>query len=342
MGVMSSTAGAYSYTVNKGDTFWKIASYNGLSTKDLLYANNADQNSILYVGDTVYIPDQYIVKKGDTPWIISQKQDIILSELLELNHLSAQDYIYAGQKLRLPKRRTNQTHENTQSTDSTQDTYENNKNYKKHVVVKGDDYWKLSIQYGISYTEILKANNATNKSILNIGDIVKIPVHNIPVQQTQGENYGEYLDWFSQAQYVLPRGAVFKVTDFYTGKSFMVKRTTGSNHADCETLTKVDTQILKDIWGGYSWERRPILIEYKGRKLAASMSGMPHAGNDKVQGGVYTQWRSEGYGAGLNLDYVKGNDMDGVFDVHFKNSTRHKDGKIDTKHQECIKVAAGI
>jgi len=49
------------------------------------------------------------------------------------------------------------------------------------------------------------------------------------------------------------KGSTFEVVDFYTGKSFFVKRTGGSNHADCETLTVKDTNIMKEIWGGFSW-----------------------------------------------------------------------------------------
>lgn len=85
-----------------------------------------------------------------------------------------------------------------------------------------------------------------------------------------------------------------------------------------------------------------MIIKYNGRKIAASVSSMPHAGNDNAPGGVNTSWRSGNYGPGYNLDWVKGNGLDGVFDIHFLNSTRHSDGKIDSDHQENIKIAAGI
>ncbi|WP_066502144.1 LysM peptidoglycan-binding domain-containing protein [Abyssisolibacter fermentans] len=336
--LMSSSSNVFAsyYTVKSGDTFWKIAGKYNMSTVKLMQANEADESRILYVGDVLYIPDEiydvYYVKAGDTPWLISKEFNVSLTELLEINNLSEYDYIYIGQKLKIPSENSNLNNVNSEPYIT----------YKTHIVQKGDDYWKLSVEYGVSYQELLDANGATYNSILYIGDEVKIPVHNVPVMQTKGDEYGEYLDWWNGAQYVLPRGATFKVIDFYTGKSFMVKRTTGSNHADCETLTKADTNILKSIWGGFSWTRRPVIIEYNGRRIAASVSGMPHAGNDSAQGGAYTEWRSGEYGAGLNLDYVKNNDMDGVFDVHFLNSTRHKDGLVDSKHQECVKIAAGI
>jgi hypothetical protein len=40
--------------------------------------------------------------------------------------------------------------------------------------------------------------------------------------------------------------------------------------------------------------------------------------------------------------YITNNNFDGHFDIHFLNSTRHVDGKIDRYHQEKIKIAAGV
>ena len=47
-------------------------------------------------------------------------------------------------------------------------------------------------------------------------------------------------------------------------------------------------------------EGAAVIIETGGRKLAASMSSMPHG-----------------------IQYITGNNFNGHFDVHFKNSTRH-------------------
>lgn len=155
--------------------------------------------------------------------------------------------------------------------------------------------------------------------------------------------YGEYLEWWKEVKPMLKRNeTVIEIVDFNTKKSFTLKVTAGTNHADCEALTIDDTNIIKDIWGGFTWERRPVLVYIDGRVVAGSMTAMPHAGRDDVQGGAYTSGRSEGYGYGYNLDFVKNNGMNGVVDVHFKNSTRHKDGRSDPKHQAAIKISAGI
>ena len=52
-----------------------------------------------------------------------------------------------------------------------------------------------------------------------------------------------------------------------TGRTFNIKRTYGYNHADCETLTANDTKIMLEIYGGgWSWERRPIILTVNGER----------------------------------------------------------------------------
>lgn len=328
------------HTVKSGDTYWTISKQYGVDFQKLLYTNNANEKSVLYVGDKVIVPagnqtpayNTYTVQKGDTYWTVSKKFNVDFTELLKLNGANDKSYLDIGQVIKIPSGTAS-----APSVVSTQPYV----TYNDYTVQKGDSSWSIAEKYGIPVNDLLKANNINSSTVLNIGQKLKIPVYHIPVKSTPGEKYGELLDWWTEAQYVVPIGSTFEVVDFYTGKSFMAKRTIGSNHADCETLTVKDTNIMKEIWGGFSWNRRPVIIKYNGRKIAASMSAMPHAGNDSAQGGVWTSWRSGDYGAGTNYDYIKGNGIDGHFDIHFYNSTRHKDGKVDTQHQECIKIAAG-
>lgn len=238
-----------------------------------------------------------------------------------------------------------------------------------YTVKPKDSFWIISKNHGVTLESILEENNANENTIIYPGQVIQVPErvkkpsasrgiisreakapvnNNLPQknndekEEAKDSKYGEYLNWFEEVNNLVPIGAEFKVTDFYTGKSFMVKRTVGSYHSDTEALTLKDTNIMKEIWGGFSWERRPAIVEYNGRKIACSVTAMPHAGSEKAKGGAYTTWRSGGYGAGTNFDYVKGNGMDGHFDIHFAGSKRHKDGKVDEKHQQMIKIAAGL
>ncbi|HYF84324.1 MAG TPA: peptidoglycan-binding protein [Clostridia bacterium] len=159
--------------------------------------------------------------------------------------------------------------------------------------------------------------------------------------ETDSKGKIEVLDWWTQASKVFARGSNAKVIDVRTGKSFNIKRTYGGNHADCETLTKEDTKIMKEIWGGeFSWSRRPVIVEVDGRRLAASMAGMPHAGLDSKPANVTVSSRSLGYGRGANLDTIKNNNMSGHFDIHFLKSRTHGTNRVDPAHQKAIKEAA--
>lgn len=151
----------------------------------------------------------------------------------------------------------------------------------------------------------------------------------------------ELLDWWSGASKVFKIGMTAKVTDVKTGKTFNIVRTYGGNHADCEAKTTTDAQKIKQIWGGsWSWVRRPVIVEVSGRRLAASIAAMPHAGVDKSPANKYISSRSGGYGKGANLDKIKNNGMSGVIDVHFLNSRTHGTNKVDSKHQAAVKAAA--
>lgn len=329
------------YTVQSGDVFWKIAYEHGISTEDLMEANNMDENTIIYPGQALIIPEKetiHTVQAGDTYWNISQKYGVNFKELLDYNGADENTWLNIGDQVKIPsgnstdssgKIEENTTTENSEASNTENDNINNdniNQNnqepyvtYMDYTVKSGDDPWKLSIKYGIPMYEILKANNMNENEWLNIGDVIKIPVHHVPVKDTPGEKYGENLDWWTAGQYVVPIGAKFTLVDFETGKRWQMKRTIGANHADCEPLTKVDTAIMKEVWGGtFSWDRRPMIVEYNGRKIAASASTMPHS-----------------------IQYIVDNDFEGHMDIHFLNSTRHKDGEIDWEHQKNIKIAAG-
>ena len=129
----------------------------------------------------------------------------------------------------------------------------------------------------------------------------------------------ETLDWFKDdVTRVIPKNARFTIKDVSTGKTFEAVRWSGSNHIDAEPRTASDTKTMKAIYGGsWSWRRRPILIMYNGHVYAASMNGMPH--------GTST---------------ISGNNFNGHFCIHFKNSKTHETKKVDSEHQNAVDRAA--
>ncbi len=147
------------------------------------------------------------------------------------------------------------------------------------------------------------------------------------------------LDWFEEVQYILERGTDAYITDVDTGKSFWVRRTFGTNHADIEPLTKEDSDIIKDIWNGWSWDRRAVVVQVGDDILAGAMSAMPHAGLDSAPAVNYVSGRSAGYGYGQNLDAIKNNGADGVMDLHFKSSRTHSTNRVQSSMQNMVDKA---
>ncbi len=115
-----------------------------------------------------------------------------------------------------------------------------------------------------------------------------------------------------------PRGTTARVYDVDSGLSFVAWRLYGSEHADVEPLTKQDTYVLKQIYGGHwSWTRHAVVVELGGRYIAGSMNGMPH-----------------GHQAIYN------NDFPGQFCIHFLGSRLHKNRRVDAEHQAMVLKAA--
>lgn len=223
-----------------------------------------------------------------------------------------------------------------------------NKNLKENTVVFNNNVKKVENKQVVNKANIgnrlsrgsdIADNKEENVQAMNNLKGVVVATDKTIVKTAKIEN----LDWFNEAQFVYPIGAVAEIEDLATGKRFKMQRTFGTNHADVEALTKEDSKIIKEIWGGdYSWERRPVIVNINNRRIAASLAAMPHAGNDSYEALSIAPNLSGGYGEGQNLDVVKNNDMDGVCDLHFLNSKRHADGPVeavvDPEHQRCIEM----
>lgn len=135
---------------------------------------------------------------------------------------------------------------------------------------------------------------------------------------SSGGGSAERVEWFAGGNSIIPRGAKFTIKDVRTGVTIKAQHLFGANHLDAEPVDKNETAKLKQVYGGeWSWNRRPILVSYGGRIIAASMNGMPHG-----EQSIYD------------------NDFDGQFCIHFLGSKTHGSGNVDPDHQAAINEAA--
>lgn len=336
--VLPVTVSAQSVVVKPADSLYLLSKQHGVSIETIKLANRLTSDTI-YDGSKLFIPPKsqiHVVQSGDTLWKLSNKYKVSIDSIMEATQL-ASTKLDIGQKLLIPvtgARGSSSTGTSSGSASSTDSNKGSNSGtnangtattvkpwveYVQYVVKDADTSWTIAIDHGIPMEEFLQVNRFTEDTILYGGESVKIPVHHIPVTPTPGPQFGEYLDWFDAVQYLFPINATAVVTDFKTGTTFKVKRVIGAFHSDTEPLTADDAAIMKSVWGGeYSWQTRSVIVETGGRRIAGSMTSMPHS-----------------------IDFIKDNKFDGHFDIHFLNSLRHADGLQDPKHQAAIKVAAG-
>ncbi len=138
--------------------------------------------------------------------------------------------------------------------------------------------------------------------------------------KTSGAVDTEKPDWYKgHVARLIPKDAVFTIKDVRSGRTFEARRWSGADHIDAEPYKKDDTETMKKCFGGsWSWDRRPVLIQYNGHVYAASMNGMPHGSDDTIAN----------------------NDFEGVFCIHFAGSKTHGSDKVDPDHQAAVREAA--
>ena len=148
------------YTVQNGDSLWKIANKFGTTINALKSANNLT-NDNLQVGQVLTIPNggttsTYTVKNGDSLWKIANQYGITVNELKSANGLTG-DNLQIGQTLKIPV-------ENGGTID-TDNTY---------TVKSGDSLWSIARTYNTTVDTLRRLNNLTS-DILRIGQVLKVP-----------------------------------------------------------------------------------------------------------------------------------------------------------------------
>jgi len=122
------------------------------------------------------MPKTYTVKQGDYLWAIAEKvygSGYNWVDLASANKLENPGILYAGTKLIIPdvkpKMVTVQKNPVQNSNPITGSSY---------TVVKGDYLWDIAVRaYGDGYkwTEIAKANNLVNPSLIFSGNVLRLP-----------------------------------------------------------------------------------------------------------------------------------------------------------------------
>ena len=194
--------GGGSYTVQAGDSYWRIANKYGISIEELQRLNGTS-SYFLYPGQSLVVPGSasttsgsaastsssttstrsaapsaggsYTVQAGDSYWRIANKYGISISELQRLNGTSNY-FLYPGQSLKVPGSgsSSNATASSNSSSTSTSTTTAAPAAGGSYTVQAGDSYWRIANKYGISISELQRLNGTSNY-FLYPGQSIKVP-----------------------------------------------------------------------------------------------------------------------------------------------------------------------
>ena len=175
--VQPTSENGHYYVVKPGDYLYKIANRFGITTEDLIEANNLVSNN-LQIGDVLFIPSDsaeeddddsneetpsetyYTVQAGDYLYKIAQQFGTTVEAIKDANDLTNNN-LQIGDVLLIPDGSEEDDEEETPS-----ETY--------YTVQAGDYLYKIAQQFGTTVEAIKDANDLTNNN-LQIGDVLLIP-----------------------------------------------------------------------------------------------------------------------------------------------------------------------
>jgi cell wall-associated NlpC family hydrolase len=156
----SASAQENTYTVQAGDSLWKISKLNNVSIDNLKAWNQLSSDQI-YVNQKLAL--NYTVKTGDSLWAIARTYGTTVKELKTTNGLTT-NIIRIGQQLKIPNTNTNATSISVSTTQNNQTSY---------IVQKGDSLSTIGARYNLTVSELKSMNNLTSNTII-VGNILKL------------------------------------------------------------------------------------------------------------------------------------------------------------------------
>lgn len=156
----SASAQENTYTVQPGDSLWKISKVNNVSIDNLKTWNQLSNDSI-YVNQKLSL--NYTVKTGDSLWAIARTYGTTVKELKSTNGLTI-NTIRVGQQIIIPAANGNATSASVSTSINNPTSY---------VVQKGDSLSAIGSRYNLTVSELKSMNNLTSNTII-VGNILKL------------------------------------------------------------------------------------------------------------------------------------------------------------------------
>ncbi|EOZ5988101.1 LysM peptidoglycan-binding domain-containing protein [Enterococcus faecium] len=181
------TTGA-KYTVQSGDSVWKISNDHGITMAQLIEWNNI-KNNFVYPGQQLIVSNggssntgantgntsgsnssnssssntasgtKYTVKAGDSVWSVSNKYGITMAQLIQWNNIQ-NNFIYPGQQLTVSN--SGSTNSASSNTGSSANTNNSSSSQGTYTVKAGESVWSVANKNGITMNQLIEWNNIKN------------------------------------------------------------------------------------------------------------------------------------------------------------------------------------
>lgn len=175
------------HTVRRGENLTLIARKYGMSVQELKKLNSLNKRALLKVGQRLKLRENkpansdnqsyksgssHIVQRGENLTLIAKKYRVSVQALKQANGFGRRSILKVGQKLSIPGQGRGRSL--------------SAKNIK-HRVKQGENLTLIARKYGVSVSDLRRANHLDRKSILFVGKKLEVPVDNVHVVR-RGEN----------------------------------------------------------------------------------------------------------------------------------------------------------
>lgn len=179
------------YIVRPGDTLHDIASAHGVTVEELRRWNGLRNQATIFANDTLHVTEPgsaaaaatpnipaekqyYTVKAGDVPGKIASAHGISLDDFLKWNRLTTKSTIRVGDKVVVGVAAPEKALEARTAADERKVAAAVRATERAHVVDKGDTAGAIAARYGVSTHDLLAWNGLNAKSVLRIGQRLRL------------------------------------------------------------------------------------------------------------------------------------------------------------------------
>ncbi|WP_344703357.1 LysM peptidoglycan-binding domain-containing protein [Salinicoccus jeotgali] len=234
---------ASSYTVQGGDTLWKIANQNNVSvgqlkswnslSSDMIYINqkltvessssnssssSSNSSSSSSTSTTTSSSGSYTVKPGDTLSKIASAHGMNYRTLMKNNNISSH-IIYPGQKLSVDgsskssSNSSNSSSSNTSNSNSTSSSDSSTRSTGTYTVKSGDTLSKIANKHGTTYRKIMNLNNLSS-TVIYVGQKLSVSGSSSSVSEPDSNDNTSVTDKVSAPA---PSGTSYGTNYYYWG-----------------------------------------------------------------------------------------------------------------------------